>query len=316
MTDASLRELERRWIEGGDPEAEARYLSAALRAGEQERPRLELASYLGHEPATLALGGGAPRVPEDPIDWALGIQQRGGIEALRRLALAAAWLSLPESGPDRKRRQRAWRGSRSFVLCPCAQHWWALGDMSNLCSKRHICSLINPKRHPSLVPVATPWDCAGVIESCFAARPAAPGPLAALSAQVSPWALGRADPLRAGWASEVARLDRAALASLVESIQTEGLACDAHQVLDPDFPDYASTMPPHEAADRALAFVTGDGPRPVWTIRYVLERYEDAARMRGGVCAEFEPFFAGGWREVYGMPPDPVPPFDPLEFNF
>jgi len=62
MSDAKLRELERRWKETGAVEDQAAYLLERVRVGDLEREKLELAAYCGHGPAQLALGPG-PEIP-------------------------------------------------------------------------------------------------------------------------------------------------------------------------------------------------------------------------------------------------------------
>jgi hypothetical protein len=56
MSDAKLRELERRWKETGTVEDEAAYLLERVRVGDLSRERLELAAYCGHEGARRATG--------------------------------------------------------------------------------------------------------------------------------------------------------------------------------------------------------------------------------------------------------------------
>lgn len=57
MSDARLRELERRWLESGSLEDQAAWLNARVAAGELARERLELAARCGHEGALQALSG-------------------------------------------------------------------------------------------------------------------------------------------------------------------------------------------------------------------------------------------------------------------
>jgi len=55
MSDANLRELERRWRETGSVEDEAAWLLQRLRVGELDEERLRLAAYCSHEPSRIAL---------------------------------------------------------------------------------------------------------------------------------------------------------------------------------------------------------------------------------------------------------------------
>lgn len=57
MSDANLRELERRWRELGSVEAEAAWLQARIRAGDLAPERLELAAFWGSSAARECLPG-------------------------------------------------------------------------------------------------------------------------------------------------------------------------------------------------------------------------------------------------------------------
>ncbi|MCO5170330.1 MAG: hypothetical protein M9894_28675 [Planctomycetes bacterium] len=71
MSDARLRDLERRWRETGDPDDGAVWLRARLRAGDLDRDRLDLAAYCGH-PAAQRLSDRRPP-PGDAWDWGEGL---------------------------------------------------------------------------------------------------------------------------------------------------------------------------------------------------------------------------------------------------
>ena len=60
MSDAKLRELERRWKETGAVEDEAAYLLERVRVGELTQERLELAAYCGHDGAKRAIPSDRP----------------------------------------------------------------------------------------------------------------------------------------------------------------------------------------------------------------------------------------------------------------
>lgn len=64
MSDARLRELERRWQETGAAADEAALLRERLRAGALTWDALALEAYLGHAPAQLALDE-----PVEPVDF-------------------------------------------------------------------------------------------------------------------------------------------------------------------------------------------------------------------------------------------------------
>lgn len=56
MTDADLRELERRWRSSGSSQDESLYLRYLVRSGELSPERVVLAAYCGNRAAALALG--------------------------------------------------------------------------------------------------------------------------------------------------------------------------------------------------------------------------------------------------------------------
>ena len=60
MTDASVRELERRWLTSGDLAHGVALLRERLRLGLLDPTRLELAAWLGHPVAKALLGAEAP----------------------------------------------------------------------------------------------------------------------------------------------------------------------------------------------------------------------------------------------------------------
>ena len=68
--DADLRALERRAIATGDPDDQARYITARLRAGEIPQLNVEIASELGHPVAQMIMP-----IPQPLRDWsAYGIR--------------------------------------------------------------------------------------------------------------------------------------------------------------------------------------------------------------------------------------------------
>jgi hypothetical protein len=96
VSDARLRELERRWKETGSPDDEAAYLLERVRVGDLTREMLELAAYCGHEGARLATGCDAQGQPADPENWAGSLLGRFGRDTLLVAALAAANATLVE----------------------------------------------------------------------------------------------------------------------------------------------------------------------------------------------------------------------------
>ena len=123
MSDAKLRDLERRWKETGSPDDEAAYLLERVRVGDLSRERLELAAYGAHRAAMLALGEKQPNVPTRPDLWLRGLQRWG-----LRPALIAVVRAMREAMPR-------WNVSRNdsrpdavlvavdaWLSCPCPAH--------------------------------------------------------------------------------------------------------------------------------------------------------------------------------------------------
>jgi len=77
-----------------DPEAEAHFLLAQVRTGELDLRRLQLYSYFGNEPATLALAGRAPERPGKLLPWFVGLG-RWGVEPIVPVVIALADRALP-----------------------------------------------------------------------------------------------------------------------------------------------------------------------------------------------------------------------------
>lgn len=124
MSDDWLRQLEARWRETRDALDESRYLLERMRAGVLPRPRLELAAFLGHEAARLAL----PAVPgfdgDDPTRLA-GELWPWGKEAGVAAAISAAHATLPEEGTraaQDRRPHEAIVAAAAWVHCPCDEH--------------------------------------------------------------------------------------------------------------------------------------------------------------------------------------------------
>lgn len=94
MTDAKLRELERRWRETGAVEDETAYLQERVRAGTLDDHRLALAATMGCAGARRVLGLPDHEALEDPQEIAKRLS-RWGKEALVRTAFAFARQVLP-----------------------------------------------------------------------------------------------------------------------------------------------------------------------------------------------------------------------------
>ena len=83
MSDARLRELERRWKETNSPDDEAAYLLERVRVGDLTRERLELAAYLGNAGSRAVVGQRARQVPTDILRWVEQLDAFGADVALR-----------------------------------------------------------------------------------------------------------------------------------------------------------------------------------------------------------------------------------------
>jgi len=345
MSDSRLRDLERGWRRTGSLRDEAAYLQEQLRAGELERTRLELAAYCGHEPAQLALAAEAPTELE--LDaWIAGLQPQGGVEALRRAALAAAefvlqhWCDPPEGPTDadpfdalpgsttfgevRDDTAATWEEARNFVLCPCRPHVPRMPIVG-----------VNPPRPYALLAnlVGIGWPPSSVDavhEALWRLRgsdlPDAASELrGAIREALVPWALGRGDPLRVGWATPVSRLGRDELLAAAQEVAELLGGSDpvtretlAHRVvrrqtgekrfrlrvgnavLDPGLLEALRTRDAEAAVERALAFEPASEDTPE-LLRF-LEFYTHRQRTVDGTTHDFAWFYAEGWRELMDHP--------------
>lgn len=113
--DGDLRALER-LAAGGDTGAEARLLRLRVRTQALPLERVELAAYLGHDPAVLALG--SQRVDKPVCDWVLGLQRWGRPVVVRALVSTANLLSPELDGIQRRQLHAA----DAWCACPCSRH--------------------------------------------------------------------------------------------------------------------------------------------------------------------------------------------------
>ena len=95
MSDAKLRELERKWKESGSVEDEAAYLRERVRAGDLTQERLELAAYFGHAAAGRALPMSLIQAAA-PADLGWERLEADGPEAVVRGLLAVSRAALNE----------------------------------------------------------------------------------------------------------------------------------------------------------------------------------------------------------------------------
>ena len=100
MTDRRLQTLKRAWLETGTVEAEADYLLARVRAGDLRQDRLELAEFLEHPAAYVAIHGVLPKALRRRAMFERIIRDyederwRIAAEARRRMdALGGGWIA-------------------------------------------------------------------------------------------------------------------------------------------------------------------------------------------------------------------------------
>lgn len=108
MSDARLREAERRWRETGAVADEATWLRERVRAGALDDARLRLAAYVGH-PASRSALATPIFAPAYVQVWIYGLEP-WGVEACQRAAIAAARRALLLV-PATSRRGRYARGA-------------------------------------------------------------------------------------------------------------------------------------------------------------------------------------------------------------
>lgn len=133
MSDAALRDLERRWRASRDVDDEARWLQARVRAGELPERGIVIAAGLGHAAALKiapAIGLGPIELVETPEDPAVGPPG----PARPRAAIAFARM-MERQFDHRARGQRAMPPGHfaphlakveAWLLCPCADHTLAV----------------------------------------------------------------------------------------------------------------------------------------------------------------------------------------------
>lgn len=89
MSDARLRDLERRWRETGAAQDEAAYLNERVRTGEMDARMLTLASYCSYPAAVMAV---CVRPPDTTEEFIYSLDQ-WGIAAIGRAAVSMATFS-------------------------------------------------------------------------------------------------------------------------------------------------------------------------------------------------------------------------------
>lgn len=117
MTDARLRDLERRFRETGAEADEAAWLVERVRIGVLPRERVELAAALGHGPARVAFGGQRVLQPLDLLKDDTIVPR----DARAHAAVAAARAVLPEfeeRHPGRLEVRRAIEAAERYLADP------------------------------------------------------------------------------------------------------------------------------------------------------------------------------------------------------
>lgn len=139
MTDALLRDLERRWRESGTVDDETRYLLERVRVGHLQERGLIIAAGLGHEASKRiapAIGLGALELVQTPITGgSCAPRARAAVASAREMVRRYAEVL----GPDDGRRDRVMPGADrlrlcgaaldaadEWVICPCERHAGAL----------------------------------------------------------------------------------------------------------------------------------------------------------------------------------------------
>jgi hypothetical protein len=134
MTDATVRELERRWRETGAVQDEARFLLETVRAGELTRARLALAACVGHPAAKLAVDDRDER-PRTFRRLSKVLADRRTVEALDAAVLIATIIEAHGSDERTKRAataaalatrglMRAEAAARDGAALGTCSAWW------------------------------------------------------------------------------------------------------------------------------------------------------------------------------------------------
>lgn len=120
MSDARLRELERRWRETQALADEAAYLQERRRVGELSQDHLELAALCGHDAAQLALGGTRSFDQPSTLSALRRVPLRTCLDAA--IAAADAVAGVWRAARDTDDAERAISAAREAVACPCDEH--------------------------------------------------------------------------------------------------------------------------------------------------------------------------------------------------
>ena len=124
MSDARLRELERRWKRSKAVEDEAALLAERVRVGELDQNMLDLAARLGHPAAILSVAGihsSKDLWIELWVERAVAFSREASVRAA--IACAKEVLSIFETEyPQNLGPRRAIEAAVKWVRCPCDDH--------------------------------------------------------------------------------------------------------------------------------------------------------------------------------------------------
>ena len=206
MTDANLRDLERRFRASGSVEDEAAYLRARVQAGELEQSRLELAAHCGDPAASIALPTRA--ASEGLRAWTAGLRSQGQAVATRAAVACGhvaypAWAGVEESvvGLRWTKDQRAAalaaiQAAEHWVQCPCDRHAEAARVAGHLVSRwpsPECCFEFVAGTAWTKNPATSGWFPTAVSTACMLTSE--DQVRAAVQAELVPWALGYSDPV-------------------------------------------------------------------------------------------------------------------------
>lgn len=122
MSDSRLRECERRWLETGSVQDEAKLLLEKVRVGQLSPHSLALAGFLGHAASNLIVGGQVTQL-EDLRVWGENLGKFGK-EGCVRAAVAAAQFgdARPLAGIE---------AAEDWIRCPCESHAEQAGGVAD-----------------------------------------------------------------------------------------------------------------------------------------------------------------------------------------
>lgn len=207
MTDARLRDLERRFAESGAATDEVALLVERARLGLLARDRLELAIYLGSQPARDALGGPptvAPRAPRGGVlGWVFKLEPWGPFVSLRAAIAACRLLVKDTDTPPHEGLLLGLQAAEAYAVDPTPERVeWAktvvVGTPTLLGTRWHGCRLCV---------AVVDFMQNGVTNHFVWKAKAAAGQVAedlgkempvraAIVRELLPWALGHGDPVR------------------------------------------------------------------------------------------------------------------------